>query len=78
MSEGCNAHTLSARAVWRLLNRRPGWRISLRRVYVLLEQGQIPCARFHASHNAHYSVISKDLEAWAKSVELKSPLREMR
>lgn len=68
---------MSARAVWRLLNCRPGWRISLRRVYALLEQGQIPCARFHASHNAHYSVIPKDLEAWAKSIELKSSTRQV-
>jgi hypothetical protein len=60
---------LRGREAWRLLNSRPGWRISIQRFYVLLDQGKIPNVALHGMHNTHYTVSREALEKWAASVE---------
>jgi hypothetical protein len=60
---------LRGRGVWRMLNARPGWRVSLRRVYELLEEGQIPAVVLHGAHNTHYTVSPAALDEWAKMKE---------
>lgn len=78
MSELEAGDALRGREAWRLLNERPGWRVSLRRFYVLLEQGAIPRIALHGAHNTHYTVSRAALEKWASSIEATKPRRRAR
>jgi hypothetical protein len=69
MNRSAPATALRGREVWRELNARPGWRISLRRVYVLLESGEIPSVALHGAWNTHYTVSREELVRWAESIE---------
>lgn len=76
MSDNGSTRFLTARACQRWLNQRPGWEISLRRVYFLLLTGAIPSTSPLGAHNKRYRVSPADLEKWSRVVEAKAERKQ--